>query len=471
MTAEETRIMNKTGRNDPCHCGSGQKYKKCCLAKDNRDRRFESRRSDEEQAVQRALSWLTETYPDETAQAFFEGFFGGMAEENLACIDDLPPGVQDMLGINSGEWMLADGDMIIDGKAKRVNDLVLGPGGPLMPARGREWIKALGEFHMSLYEVRDVKPGEGVRVADLLAPDAEPVWVWERTASKKLVRWDMLGARLARQDKEWVFTGAIYPFAREEGIGCRDEILDILESDKTSGVDRRMLVSTTIIDTWLERLLAPEEMPLPNMMDAATGERILLTTDHYRVTDWKELERILDAQEDVQGNRDGGWSRLVEKEDGVYRSLASILAKEPDGMEVFCRTERMADDARQWLENIAGSVVAYKIREVVDPRSPKALEEFKRKQKPGNTEPGIPQDVQRRIIHQHLVQHYEKWPEMPLPALGMKTPLEAVNDERLRSAVIELLKGIDLLEARRIGQTGGEPLDVTFLWERLGVTR
>lgn len=24
----------KTGRNDPCHCGSGQKYKKCCLDKD-----------------------------------------------------------------------------------------------------------------------------------------------------------------------------------------------------------------------------------------------------------------------------------------------------------------------------------------------------------------------------------------------------------------------------------------------------
>jgi hypothetical protein len=22
------------GRNDPCHCGSGRKYKQCCLAKD-----------------------------------------------------------------------------------------------------------------------------------------------------------------------------------------------------------------------------------------------------------------------------------------------------------------------------------------------------------------------------------------------------------------------------------------------------
>lgn len=27
------------GRNDPCHCGSGKKYKKCCLAKDEEEAR------------------------------------------------------------------------------------------------------------------------------------------------------------------------------------------------------------------------------------------------------------------------------------------------------------------------------------------------------------------------------------------------------------------------------------------------
>jgi tetratricopeptide (TPR) repeat protein len=26
--------MAKTGRNDPCHCGSSKKYKRCCLGKD-----------------------------------------------------------------------------------------------------------------------------------------------------------------------------------------------------------------------------------------------------------------------------------------------------------------------------------------------------------------------------------------------------------------------------------------------------
>ncbi|ABZ83764.1 conserved hypothetical protein [Heliomicrobium modesticaldum Ice1] len=26
--------MSKIGRNGQCHCGSGKKYKKCCMAKD-----------------------------------------------------------------------------------------------------------------------------------------------------------------------------------------------------------------------------------------------------------------------------------------------------------------------------------------------------------------------------------------------------------------------------------------------------
>jgi uncharacterized protein YecA (UPF0149 family) len=33
--------MSKVGRNDPCHCGSGQKYKKCHLAADDAARSAE----------------------------------------------------------------------------------------------------------------------------------------------------------------------------------------------------------------------------------------------------------------------------------------------------------------------------------------------------------------------------------------------------------------------------------------------
>ena len=34
LGAKMLTTMAKPGRNDPCHCGSGNKYKKCCLAKD-----------------------------------------------------------------------------------------------------------------------------------------------------------------------------------------------------------------------------------------------------------------------------------------------------------------------------------------------------------------------------------------------------------------------------------------------------
>jgi uncharacterized protein YecA (UPF0149 family) len=33
-THNETASPRKLGRNDPCRCGSGKKYKKCCLDHD-----------------------------------------------------------------------------------------------------------------------------------------------------------------------------------------------------------------------------------------------------------------------------------------------------------------------------------------------------------------------------------------------------------------------------------------------------
>jgi|ERR1051325_8627949 hypothetical protein len=30
-------MIARPGRNEPCHCGSGRKYKHCCLEKDNAD--------------------------------------------------------------------------------------------------------------------------------------------------------------------------------------------------------------------------------------------------------------------------------------------------------------------------------------------------------------------------------------------------------------------------------------------------
>jgi len=44
-------VSESIGRNDPCPCGSGKKYKQCCLAKDEAKAR-EARLAAQEQAAQ-----------------------------------------------------------------------------------------------------------------------------------------------------------------------------------------------------------------------------------------------------------------------------------------------------------------------------------------------------------------------------------------------------------------------------------
>lgn len=57
--------MSKLGRNDPCPCGSGNKYKKCCLAKNAAAQAERRRLHHERQAqTQRELAELAARYRD-----------------------------------------------------------------------------------------------------------------------------------------------------------------------------------------------------------------------------------------------------------------------------------------------------------------------------------------------------------------------------------------------------------------------
>ena len=74
------------------------------------------------------------------------------------------------------------------------------------------------------------------------------------------------------------------------------------------------LLSAIIRRQWLAQYFAPT--PIPTVMDAYTGEPVLLITDHYRVRDWPALQVSLSAQQDVEGDRESGWNRLVDCKDG-----------------------------------------------------------------------------------------------------------------------------------------------------------
>lgn len=453
--------MAQIGRNAPCPCGSGKKYKKCCQVKDEA---AASSLRGEQSAGQIALDWLHRKYPEEVDEAVYASFMGERDEDELDALQGLPPHLGQSVAINIGEWLLADAELAINGNDCPAIDLVLGAKGPRLSAAGRDWLTEISRRSLSLFEVREVRKGEGLLLQDLVFTDEKPVWVQEKSATEFIVRWDIFGARLACKDGQMVLTGAVYPLERSTALACLEEIRSEIAGDEDDPILVRKLIGWTIIDFWLESLL--EERPLPKVVDAGTGEKIDLTTDRYRVVNWNALETVLSEQDDVEGDRGDGWTRFVELEDGRRRSLAALNPAKGDYLEVFCRTLKLADEARRWLEEIAGAAVAYKIREVVDPRSQKAREAVK----PAPSS-DIPVEVQRQVIHDYLRKHYESWPTIPLPALGGKTPLQAIKSKKGREGVVELLKSIEQGEQRRMVEAGAEPFDIGFLWERLGLKR
>ena len=71
MSEEKVVIDKKIGRNDPCVCGSGKKFKKCCVNKVVVNRPpalgiWSEGDPPDTYQVKECVKWLKETYPDYT---------------------------------------------------------------------------------------------------------------------------------------------------------------------------------------------------------------------------------------------------------------------------------------------------------------------------------------------------------------------------------------------------------------------
>lgn len=251
------------GRNDPCPCGSGLKYKKCCFEK---DRARSSRARDERSAADIALSFLYAGYPEEVEAAIDGGFLGGLTDEEYDSLGTLPGDLQDELDINIAEWLLADGVLEFEDGTVPALDLVLGPDGPNLPPQGREWLLESAGRPLSLYEVRRVVPGEGFDLLDLVSPEEPEVRLQEPELAQGLREGDTFGARLVRREDAWHLSDAFYPMPPDFAHDCLNEIFTAQEeaasgAGQEEGADPAEVAGPVLIDYWLLSLLA--ELPEP----------------------------------------------------------------------------------------------------------------------------------------------------------------------------------------------------------------
>jgi hypothetical protein len=452
--------MKTFRRNDPCPCGSGKKYKHCCLKKEETQAA-----SDWRQAVPKALNWLMAKYPEALREAVDDVFFGSLTEKDYRQLQQHESfrGIR----VNALEWLLAEGDISVDGHERRVSEVLLGQSGLHFSAPERQYLEKLAAAPLRLYEVVGVTPGTSMSLRDMLLPDREPVLVMEKAGSEPLVKFDLLGTRILSVDGNFILSGAMYPIPRERGLELIGKLRKELHGLDLASPQARQILSAIISNYWL-KLFTQSQRPV--IIDQTTGELILFVTDHYRVQDWPGLEHALSREADVDGSPNEGWSRVFKGKDGLQRrSVAINLSERPDRIEVFYRTRKYADKGRPWFEEVAGRTVQFVRREISDPK------EISRNKSAGELPPPPspvklpPPEVMTEVIEKQIHQFYSDWADKPMAALDNRTPREAIKTPEGLERVKYLLHTYEQSEARQSKDQRRMPVSFEFLWSELGI--
>jgi hypothetical protein len=335
------REAPKVGRNDPCPCGSGKKFKKCC-GKAGAEPAAED---DDASGVRRALDWLLTRHGKAVAAATNRMITGNLDEAEMDVLRSLAEEDWRFIQINAFDWLLAEGEIHIKGAYRYVPDLLLGPGGPLFTAGQRRWIEQLTSRPLRLYDITDVQPGVGMTLCDALDTDAAPVTVREISGSRDAQVGTQIGARLMEVHGHYELSGAAYPISRLTSPGLVAELREDIAECLRRGDDLRRTVSFAIRRHWLAQYVKP--LPLPTVIDSHSGDLLLLITDHYRVKDWDVLARHWKAK---------ATSRATARRAGVASSIAMTAhgVRLPRSIRARARTGSSFSTRRKPMPTRAG---------------------------------------------------------------------------------------------------------------------
>jgi hypothetical protein len=206
----------KPGRNAPCWCGSGRKYKKCHLAADENAQKVDenpARTDDAPEALRRRISSFMDRAVKTGDFGKVLSMFFGKVPANFA------PSTQDEEAFN--DWLVHD--YVLPGTGRTVIEEFLRKNESTLSDREREMASQWGKSRYTLVEVREVKRGVGLELSDLLL--GETFFVYDKNTSNRAAPSDCLLVRVEEFDNRKALTGAVLHVARHASQPLRDWIL------------------------------------------------------------------------------------------------------------------------------------------------------------------------------------------------------------------------------------------------------
>jgi hypothetical protein len=452
--------MHSVGRNERCPCGSGRKYKVCCLPGDEAAPDAMALHAMDRRLVAAMMAFAERLPPDVFAAAL----------DSCPVVPD-GNGPMPMIVV---PWTVFHADLGGDTLAERfvahARDL---------SSDERGWIAAQLAARLTIWQVVAVTPGETLTLRDLLG-EATRV-VIERAASTQLVVHDALCARVVD------FAGiSLLASMHPRLLGPRESAAVVEEVRAHARRGRCDLTRLTgsgareVLAAWDTAVSELDRRP-PPILHNTDGDKLKMTTDHFTfargsrpaieasLQGLRGIERD-DAEEgDAQseqttfvalrdGNRmHGSWDNTV---------VGRVLVSEGE-LRIETNSTKRANALRSRIERACGDRIARRSRETHDLDG---MREAARRDPSSEAASAIvPADAPevQDIMRDMMRRHYESWIDQPVPALGGKTPRQAARSAKHRAALDLLLREIEHHDARR---PAAERVDLSWLRTAVGLS-
>lgn len=470
----------KPGRNDPCPCGSGRKYKHCCLSK------AETLAPEEMtwRRVRRATEKLGAGLLREAERHFgsaaideaWEEFHGF---ENDEPFDDQSPYLSLFFAWFLHDWLpdpldtevpeAAHGITVAQAYLKRLGDRL----DPI----ARRYVEACCAAPFSFHEIVDCRSGHGFRLRDVLL--GTEIDVIEKSGSQFVEPGDLLFAKVVAIEGIALVEGmgpvAIPPARKPAIIELRK---DLGTQESLFGIETLREFDFELRALFLDLADAQLNPPLPELQNT-DGDPLEMHTLIYDLDAPDEaVARLADlaagvAEPDVERDVGGGlvraeivWARRGNRTQKSWdNTTLGHIRIEGRRLNAEVNSAKRAARLRKLIEQRLGETaharpsIVQSVQSMLDREPTPQEEERRRRREEEQAELAARPEVQA-AMREHLRGYYRNWIDVKIPALGNRSPRKAVRDRDGREAVEALIAQMERDGARLI-----PPLDPDIVRE------
>jgi hypothetical protein len=387
------------GRNDPCPCGSGRKFKVCCATRDG-------------WPLSDRVPWLLFKLRAEVATG------AGLTDSLQLAAMLLPEDADDdeVFEVATSHPLVHDLELFEGGALERF----LTVRGPLLPPDELELARSWIGIGRSLFEVVEVHPGSGLTVLDLRSGDRARVR--ELLGSHTVQVGASICGRLLPDGDGHQFSLGVVPVP----VHARAVTLELLDGDP-SAED-------------LAAYFAPRPLQLRN----TEGHELRLWRIVYELDEPDATRaRLAAAFEELD---DDHFIDTVER-DGTAWTRAE-LTLDGDRLTLTVNSDERRADLMARLEDLPVVGVVVEEEELSVDELPDATPRVGAELPEGMLEPeDLPPELQEALTAK-MMEMERAWIDTEIPALGGATPREAMADPTRRGDLLALLDEFAATETR-----------------------